>query len=864
MSTNRSIRNIQRSIGTVVLTLLGVLALQFVLPAVTFAALAHVAPNPPEATFARAEVSVVRLLVIYKPTPSLQLPTTIVPVLGQAPVPSPVSSQVECTGLGILVGSWLVTAANAKDPYVNWVLTDAALLNQTSAVCAPLNAAQVSLASIDVFPNNVYTNMHPPNTLGTLLCQTTATTACTTTGTSVTSDFLSVNASAMLFSFRSAAPQPFVDIAIQDLTPDLAIRLTDAKGGLPSSLITLSNPAQNFLNPRSVPLNSNTTTTSTPTTSKQNVEEPGTPSVNAAGQVVSIGTNSLSGSLSLTQANTLLQKQPPLPAPSQRTKTNLHTNPLQDAWNAGIEDFYGVPPLTQPNFPAAAKEFRMAAVANPAFQAATTFATLSDNGGIAPSGQGSPTPGPTRTPVPTPGVSNQSSFFSNPWLLLGIGLLGLIILLVGIGLLLRARAHRKELARFEAERRAAELEVQRQQQALQPQAASAAAVNASTPPPRPTNLQCPQCGQPVRVDAPYCPNCHSVFSQSPSGHLVARPPTAAEAPTSPLLSTAPQPSPQDKLSFSDMPTLRIPQDGQEDTAKRQPYTVEQLTGHNLSLAVGTRSDPGIKRKYKPNEDSLLAVQGARPQNAQLQQFGLFVVADGMGGHANGQDASRLAIQTIINYMVPPLSEGKEMGDEDFVKLLADGVQQANQAVHKHNQEQRGDMGTTMTATLVIGSMAYVANVGDSRTYLYREPGGLSKVTRDHSVVASLVDAGVIKPDDIYTHPKRNQIYRSLGEKAVVEVDTFKVPLQPGDKLLLCSDGLWDMVRDPDIQRVMRSPIPDPSRTGDALIKAALDGGGEDNVSVIVVQITEASQQTGVAGIQLLAKPDSVVVPNMVK
>lgn len=313
-----------------------------------------------------------------------------------------------------------------------------------------------------------------------------------------------------------------------------------------------------------------------------------------------------------------------------------------------------------------------------------------------------------------------------------------------------------------------------------------------------------------------------------------------------------------------MPTLRIPQDGQEDTAKRQPYTVEQLTGHNLSLAVGTRSDPGIKRKYKPNEDSLLAVQGARPQNAQLQQFGLFVVADGMGGHANGQDASRLAIQTIINYMVPPLSEGKEMGDEDFVKLLADGVQQANQAVHKHNQEQRGDMGTTMTATLVIGSMAYVANVGDSRTYLYREPGGLSKVTRDHSVVASLVDAGVIKPDDIYTHPKRNQIYRSLGEKAVVEVDTFKVPLQPGDKLLLCSDGLWDMVRDPDIQRVMRSPIPDPSRTGDALIKAALDGGGEDNVSVIVVQITEASQQTGVAGIQLLAKPDSVVVPNMVK
>ncbi len=528
MSTNRSIRNIRRSIGTVVLTLLGGLALQFVLPAVAFAALARVAPNPPsDPAFARAEVSVVRLMVTYELVSSAQLPTAIVPGLGQAPTRSPVSSQVECTGLGILVGSWLVAAANAKDPYVNWVLTDPALVNPSTPVCAQNPAPVLSLANIDVLANDVYTNTHPfSNTLGTLMCQTT--TACTTAGTSVTSDFLSVNASAMLFSFRSAAPQPFVDIAMQDLTPDLAIRLTDATGGLPSSLITLSNQAQNFLNPRSVPLNSNTTTTSTPTTSKQNVEEPGTPSVNAEGQVVSIGTSSLSGSLSLTQANTLLQKQPPLPTPSQRTKTNLHTNPLQDAWNAGIEDFYGVPPLTQPNFPAAAKEFRMAAAANPALQAATTFATLSDNGGIAPSGQGSPTPGPTRAPVPTPRVPNQSSFFSNPWLLLGIGLLGLIILLVGIGLLLRARAHRKELARFEAERRAAELEVQRQQQVLQPQAASAAAVMASTPPPRPTSPPCPQCGQPVRVNAPYCPNCHSVFSQSPSGHLVARPPTAAE------------------------------------------------------------------------------------------------------------------------------------------------------------------------------------------------------------------------------------------------------------------------------------------------------------------------------------------------
>jgi serine/threonine protein phosphatase PrpC len=205
-----------------------------------------------------------------------------------------------------------------------------------------------------------------------------------------------------------------------------------------------------------------------------------------------------------------------------------------------------------------------------------------------------------------------------------------------------------------------------------------------------------------------------------------------------------------------------------------------------------------------------------------------------------------------------------MDDEAFLKLLRDGVQEANQAVHQRNLKERADMGTTMTATLIVGATAYVANVGDSRTYLYREPEGLKKITHDHSVVASLVEAGIIKPDDIYTHPKRNQIYRSLGEKPSVEVDAFRVPLQAGDKLLLCSDGLWDMVRDPEIQRVMSAPAPDPSKTGKDLIQAALDGGGEDNVSVIVVTISEMpiSSQAGMTRIQLLAKPETVTVPTL--
>ena len=465
------------------------IALQLILPVIAFAAPARLATNPPsDASFARAEVSVVRLIVTYNTS---------------SPAQSHIGSTIQCTGLGILVGSWLATAANAKDPYVNWVLTDATLLNQSSAVCAPANTAKVSIAYIDVLPNNVYTNTHPANTLGTLMCQTTTTTVCSTEGTTVTNSFLPVNASAMLFSFRSAAPQPFVDIATQDLTSDLTIRLTNAGGDSALSLIAPNNQAQSFLNPLSVPLNSNETTTSSPTISKQIVEEAGTPSVNAAGQVVSIQVGS--GPLDVTQADALLKTQPSQPTSTTTTTqpTNLHTNPLRVAWNKGIDDFYA----KSPNYPAAAKEFRMAAAANPAFQAATTFAIASDNGGKFP-GQGSSTP--VSTPAPT--GSNLQSSPGIPWLPIGVGLFVLIILLVGIGVLARARAHQKELARFEADRHEVEMAAQRQQQARQAQAATAAAVNkASTPSPRPTSLPCPHCGQPARIDAPYCNNCHYVL-----------------------------------------------------------------------------------------------------------------------------------------------------------------------------------------------------------------------------------------------------------------------------------------------------------------------------------------------------------------
>ena len=211
--------------------------------------------------------------------------------------------------------------------------------------------------------------------------------------------------------------------------------------------------------------------------------------------------------------------------------------------------------------------------------------------------------------------------------------------------------------------------------------------------------------------------------------------------------------------------------------------------------------------------------------------------------------------------MPRLTGNETFNDDDFAQLLADGVQKANAAVHQRNMEHHADMGTTMTATLIVGTTAYMANVGDSRTYLYRPPEPLKKITHDHSVVASLVEAGIIKPDDVYTHSQRNQIYRSLGEKPVVDVDTFKVPLKSGDKIIPCSDGLWEMVRDPAIEQVLNT-VPDPTQTRNALIKAALEGGGEDNVSVIVIHIADSPQGNGFNGVQVLARPDEPQYPPM--
>jgi serine/threonine protein phosphatase PrpC len=258
---------------------------------------------------------------------------------------------------------------------------------------------------------------------------------------------------------------------------------------------------------------------------------------------------------------------------------------------------------------------------------------------------------------------------------------------------------------------------------------------------------------------------------------------------------------------------------------------------HFKLTVGTGLDPGIKRKHKPNEDRLLAIQGTLASDTRAQPFGLFVIADGIGGHANGQEASRLAIQTIRDVVIPALLSDVKINDEQSADLLMEAVQEANRYICEYNQMYKTDTGSTVTAALIVGETIAIANVGDSRTYIYSQRNGLTRVTRDHSVVARMVENGTISAEDVYIHPRRNEIYRSLGHKVALDVDMYRLPFETETTLLLCSDGLWEMVRDPHIQEILNSTLPHSIKTSKALVQAALDGGGQDNISVIVAHIT---------------------------
>jgi serine/threonine protein phosphatase PrpC len=257
---------------------------------------------------------------------------------------------------------------------------------------------------------------------------------------------------------------------------------------------------------------------------------------------------------------------------------------------------------------------------------------------------------------------------------------------------------------------------------------------------------------------------------------------------------------------------------------------------SASSSPGVVWDVGLKRRGRPNEDSILTMRGTCNVAEKLQPFELHIVADGMGGHTNGRLASHLAIRSMLETVIPGLLACTNVESEGVIDILIDGVHWANQVIYQYGQDQQTDLGTTITAVLLLGETAYIINVGDSRTYVYRPGAGLTQITRDHSLVARLVETGAITPDEVYTHPDRNKVYRGLGDKMDVTVDWFILPVQAGDLVLLCSDGLWEMVRDPQIAEILQTYASSPTLASTTLLRAALQAGGSDNVGLLLVKV----------------------------
>ncbi len=291
--------------------------------------------------------------------------------------------------------------------------------------------------------------------------------------------------------------------------------------------------------------------------------------------------------------------------------------------------------------------------------------------------------------------------------------------------------------------------------------------------------------------------------------------------------------------------LRQIRTGELGTAAAVATRLEELL-HELSVPaplmqrVAAASHRGMVRDH--NEDSCLYVNLVLNNSSVNTPAGVFVVADGMGGHAAGEVASRLAVQhaaTVVmqDYLTGVLDASAGYDPQQAATTLTRAVLRANEAINSEGTRRGNDMGTTITMALVVGDRATIANVGDSRTYLFRE-GKLRRITRDHSLVMRLVEIGQITEQDIYTHPQRNAVLRSLGDQLDVEVDIFRERLQPGDVLLLCSDGLWEMTHDPEMNAILNR-IGDVDTAAQALIDAANKAGGEDNVTVLLVRMEQS-------------------------
>lgn len=261
---------------------------------------------------------------------------------------------------------------------------------------------------------------------------------------------------------------------------------------------------------------------------------------------------------------------------------------------------------------------------------------------------------------------------------------------------------------------------------------------------------------------------------------------------------------------------------------------DMLAPQIVDYHSGRRTDLGLARSL--NEDSLFVFESNRMIQSKSHPIGLYLVADGMGGHAAGEVASQIIADTFARKMIEELAQSQidEQVDFNDERWLHEAVREANRKVLEMRKTSGTDLGSTVVAALLRANDLILAHVGDSRAYLVRSDR-IEQLTTDHSLVERLIETGQITPEEARSHPQRNVIYRTIGDNANVEVDISTHKMSINDKLLLCSDGLSGMITDEKILEIIEIS-PSPQAACDALITAANATGGEDNITVILVEL----------------------------
>jgi PPM family protein phosphatase len=272
------------------------------------------------------------------------------------------------------------------------------------------------------------------------------------------------------------------------------------------------------------------------------------------------------------------------------------------------------------------------------------------------------------------------------------------------------------------------------------------------------------------------------------------------------------------------------------TRPLEPPKAYNTAQPSKQIKYGIASDVGRVRSN--NQDGSITLLANAEVTGNPPAIGMFMVADGMGGHKDGEHASAVTVQTLAHFVVEqiilPQLESRDLNSDlkTIPEVLSEAMEAANEAVQTHVPNG----GTTATCAVIRGDLAYIAHVGDTRAYLITD-GHMELVTRDHSLVRRLQELGQLTDEEAEVHPQRNVLYRAIGQGDSLEVDAATRRLPPAARLLICSDGLWSVIGEDRISAVLTS-CTDPQEACERLIVEANESGGPDNITAVLVQMPD--------------------------